>query len=525
MSRIFNIAGPVFPQRHYCLPPLARIDMAHIRTLIDGEDYFVLHAPRQTGKTTCLLAMRDALNREGKYFCVYANVEMAQSTREQVEKGLSLIIQEIADRALEEGEHSAEILLRELIADPRMTLSLSVFLSRWCERLARPLVLLLDEIDSLVGDTLVAVLRHLRAGYDRRPARFPQSVILCGVRDVRDYRIRINAGKEVITGGSAFNIRAESLRLGDFTREDVEALYRQHTEETGQVFEPEALAAAWDLTRGQPWLVNALAREACFRMPEGRDRGRPITADMIIAAKEALIVRRETHLDQLADKLREERVRRVIETLLSGSEEARDLAEDDLDYVQDLGLIRRRPKLEIANSIYREIIPRQLTTGTQETIAHEPSWYILPDGRLDIEKLLVAFQEFFRQNVEHWIERFAYKEAGPQLLLQAFLQRIVNAGGRIEREYGLGRGRTDLLVIWPWKGGIQRAVIELKILWGTLESTIAKGLEQTAAYQDRCGAAEAHLVIFDRDPARSWPEKIFRRVEEWQGRRITVWGM
>jgi len=125
-------------------------------------------------------------------------------------------------------------------------------------------------------------------------------VILCGVRDVRDYRFRINAGKEVITGGSAFNIKAESLRLGEFTREDVEALYRQHTEETGQAFEPEALAAAWDLTRGQPWLVNALAYETCFRMPEGQDRRRPIASELILAAKEALIQRRETHLVRLA---------------------------------------------------------------------------------------------------------------------------------------------------------------------------------------------------------------------------------
>ena len=76
-----------------------------------------------------------------------------------------------------------------------------------------------DEIDALVGDTLISMLRQLRAGYEERPKRFPISVILCGIRDVKDYRIH-SSNKEIITGGSAFNIKAESLRLGDFSREE-----------------------------------------------------------------------------------------------------------------------------------------------------------------------------------------------------------------------------------------------------------------------------------------------------------------
>ena len=144
-------------------------------------------------------------------------------------------------------------------------------LSRWAESDPRPLVLLIDEIDALIGDSLLAVLRQLRAGYPDRPRRFPRSVVLCGVRDVRDYRIRSSAENAVIAGGSAFNIRAESLRLGDFSREEVESLLGQHTEETGQAFTEEARAAVWELTEGQPWLVNALAYEVCFRNKAGRD--------------------------------------------------------------------------------------------------------------------------------------------------------------------------------------------------------------------------------------------------------------
>ncbi len=504
--RFFNTAGPVNGDDHYCLPPLERFDLIGISNLIAQKKYFVLHAPRQTGKTSALLALMDHLNREGRYRCLYVNFEVAQGYREQINAGLTVLLQEIGQQAaLILGEYTARAIADELIAQSAP--SLSVLLGRWCSAAEQPTILLIDEIDALVGDLLITVLRQLRAGYPNRPQAFPSTVVLCGVRDVRDYRIHSTRDKAIITGGSAFNVRAESLRLGDFTEAEVTRLLTQHTAETGQVFEPEARAAIWDLTQGQPWLVNALAYETCFKMPEGRDRTQAVTAEMVATAKENLILRNETHLDQLADKLQEPRVARIIQALLVSGKTPAALPEDDLRYLQDLGLVRRKPVVEVANPIYREIIPRALTSVTQDTLAYDTIWYVRPDGRLDLPKLLAAFQQFFREHSESWLERFQYQEAGPQLLLQAFLQRIVNGGGRVEREYGLGRMRTDLLVLWPVDseaaqprvgesrstyyvtarsfppGGIvQRAVIELKVLHKSLEQTVADGLRQTWAY-------------------------------------------
>ena len=392
---------------------------------------------------------------------------------------------------------------------------------------------MLDEVDALVGDTLISLLRQLRSGYPDRPAAFPQSIVLCGVRDVRDYRIHSSAEKAIITGGSAFNIKARSLRLGDFSREEMETLYSEHTGETGQQFKEGALDLAWEMTQGQPWLVNALFYETCFEMKEGRDRSIPITIGMIDTAKENLILRRETHLDQLADKLQEERVRRVIEPILVGESFDSGFNEDDVQYVIDLGLVRRDPggTLTIANGIYQEIIPLALSFGTQMGITQQTAWYLNPDGRLDMSKLLAAFQEFFREHSEHWVERFDYKEAGTQLLLQAFLQRIVNDGGRVEREYGLGSRRTDLLVQWPIGGAellpgrpVQKIVLELKVTHGSPERAIAEGLTQTADYVDQCGAEAGHLLVFDRRKNVPWEEKLYRREEKVGSQVIGVWG-
>ena len=405
---------------------------------------------------------------------------------------------------------------------------LELFLSDWCQQLEKPLVLLFDEVDALVGDTLISLLRQLRAGYPNRPGQFPQTVILCGVRDLQDYRIQSSTEKTAITGGSAFNIKAESLRLGDFNQAETVRLLAEHTAETGQVFTSEALELVWSFTNGQPWLVNALAYETTWEMKAGRDRTQPITGGMIQEAKENLILRRVTHLDQLADKLREPRVRRVVEPMLRGDELGSAATADDIQYVVDLGLIARTPEgPQIANPIYREVIPRELTVITQLNLESQqnPAWYFRGDGRLDMPKLLEAFQQFFRENSEAWLEGFNYREAGPQLLMQAFLQRIINGGGRVDREYGLGRRRTDLLVAWKHPAGVQRVVIELKLLRGSLASTLQEGLAQTWAYADRCGAEEAHLVIFDRTPGKSWEERLWRRTESLRGLSITVWGM
>ncbi|MBF0259497.1 MAG: ATP-binding protein, partial [Desulfamplus sp.] len=374
--RFFNTAGPTNAKDHYCIDPLSRINIDDIMMLIGQKKYFILHAPRQTGKTSCMLELMHHLNKEDKYTCLYVNIEAAQGAREDVKRGIKAILSETASRA---EHHLQDSFLNEnfndILSNSGEDNALNQALAKLSMHLSKPLVLLVDEIDSLIGDTLISVLRQIRSGYDKRPDAFPQSIVLCGVRDIRDYRIHSSREKEIITGGSAFNIKARSLRLGDFNQDEVFSLLDEHIKQTGQQFEEEAKELMWYYTNGQPWLVNALAYEVCFEMKEGRDRNRPITAQMVKNAKENLILRRETHLDQLADKLREERVRRVIEPIITGDMLTAAIPEDDVQYLTDLGLIRRKPSIEVSNPIYMEIIPRMLTSTTQDSISQQSAWY------------------------------------------------------------------------------------------------------------------------------------------------------
>ncbi len=522
--RFFNTAGPIVPEKHYHVPIADRINIDKILELIGQNKYFILHAPRQSGKTTSLLTLMKILNDSGKYKCLYVNVESAQVTRENVVETNKAIIEML--------ERMEKIYLKESIFEKnsKKALEKSEFtalaniLTYWSLESELPTILFIDEIDSLVGDSLISVLRQLRSGYTSRPCAFPQSLILCGIRDVKDYRIYSSKEKEVITGGSCFNVNAKSLSLGNFTRAEVEYLYNQHTKETGQKFSNEVIEYAWQLTNGQPWLANALAYEACFEITEGKNRENTITKEIISIAKENLIKARVTHLDQLVDKLKEERVRRVISPILEGAS-FHEIPQDDLQYVVDLGLVKvENGKAKISNLIYQEVIPRELTYITQISLAayFEPQWYVNEDGSLDIIKLIESFQEFFRENSESWVERFQYKESGPQLLLQAFLQRIVNGGGRIFREYGLGRMRTDLLI--EWKDN-KKYVLELKILHKSLEHTRSQGISQTIEYMDKTATKIGHLLIFDRRENRSWDDKIFKEERIVEGKKVVIWGM
>ena len=505
--RFFNVAGPVRPDKHYAIQPLDRVDVEELLTLIRAEHYFVLHAPRQTGKTSALIALRDLLNsgEVGSFRCVDVNVEVGQVARDDTARGMRSILSSLAASARLLGDDFPRRVWSDILQQSGPDDALKDLLIEWCVANPVPLVLLVDEIDSLVGDTLLSVLRQLRAGYQQRPDAFPQSVVLCGVRDIRDYRIRSSTG-EVIAGGSPFNVAAKSLRMGDFTEAETRALMAQHTEETGQRFSPATEETVWTQTQGQPWLVNALCAGACFDNKAGRDRSRPIEVDDVYAAREELILSRRTHLDQLAHKLEEARVRRVVEPILSGGEVRHDGR--DLEYVRDLGLIAPDSPPRIANPIYAEVVPRELGYVLQDSLDVQVAWYVDDDGRLDMTKLLTAFGTFFGEHSEHWLGRFGeYPEAGPQLILQAYLQRVVNGGGRIEREYGLGRGRTDLLVLWPREPGQpsdlwERFVVECKVLRDSdrksLEWTVERGVEQTLGYMAKCGAEEGHLVVIDR---------------------------
>lgn len=513
MARSFNVAGPCIPGRHFLIPSERRLPEA--RSLVKQGLFFVLHAPRQSGKTTLLNTLARALNEEGRFTALVISVEHLRPVND-VSRGILSIVHGIhvdSQIRLSEAEHAPDP--APFAQEPLS--ALLDYLRAWSAACPKPTVLFIDEIDCLPADLLLSVLGQLRMGYAARPAPFLHSLALVGLRDVRDFRVKLRPDADSMGTSSPFNVKSDSLTLRNFTEDEVAELYLQHTADTGQVFEPGAIVEAYRCSEGQPWLVNALARQATEK--EVPDRAQPITAAHIEASREVLILRRDTHLDSLVDKLHEERVRRVIEPILAGTTMTMDPFHDDLMYVRDLGLIVTRPNIRIANPIYKEAIPRSLTYIMQVNIVEEVAFYQRPDGGLHLPALLRAFQAFFAENSEAWLERFDYKEAGPHLVLMAFLQRVINGGGAIHREFAVASGRVDLLL--EWKG--EKYAIELKIRRG--ERTLFQGIEQLSRYLLRLGLEEGYLILFDRRPEVSWDDKLYEReLPGASGRRIHLFG-
>ncbi|MBP1468604.1 ATP-binding protein, partial [Candidatus Chloroploca sp. M-50] len=328
-----------------------------------------------------------------------------------------------------------------------------------------------------------------------RPTGFPAALALIGMRDVRDYKVA-SGGSERLNTASPFNVKTDSITLSSFTRDEVARLYQQHTDETGQVFIPAAIDHAFALTQGQPWLVNALARQVVERVaPEPALAITPLHLD---AAKEILIQRQDTHLDSLAERLREPRVRRVIEPILVGGSIS-DVPADDRQFVVDLGLVRRDAAggLVIANPIYHEVLPRVLAGGARDSLPQiAPAW-LKPDGSLDPDKLLDAFLAFWRQHGQPLLGSVHYHEIAPHLVLMAFLHRVVNGNGSLDREYAIGTRRMDLCLRY---GGPQPVTMgmELKVWRDGEADPRDEELAQLDMYLAGLGLETGWLVIFDR---------------------------
>ena len=489
MPKWFNTAGPCKSDIHYMLSPTERLP--ELKQLIAQQNYFVIHAPRQTGKTTAMLTLAQELTASGQYAAVMVSVEVGSAFPDQPDIAEDAILSawrdgidfwlppELQPLSWPEVSHGQRI---------------GSFLKAWAQSSPRPLVVFIDEIDSLQNQTLITMLRQLRDGFPRRPQGFPHSLALIGMRDVRDYKVA-SGGSDRLNTSSPFNIKVRSFTLGNFSFEEVKKLYQQHTEATGQFFTPEAIERAFYLTDGQPWLVNALAKETTEYL--AKDVTIPITVELINQAKEILIQRQDTHLDSLAERLREERVKAIIEPILAG-QDLPDMPDEDRRFILDLGLVKRSSLggFVIANPIYQEVIPRVLSQGTQDSLPMiQPAW-LTPEGKLNSQQLLDSFLDFWRQHGEPLLRSTPYPEIAPHLVLMAFLHRVVNGGGTLEREYAIGSGRMDICLRY----GQVTLGMELKVWREGKPDPLTEGLKQLDKYLSGLNLETGWLVIFDRRP-------------------------
>ncbi|MBK9261914.1 MAG: ATP-binding protein [Polyangiaceae bacterium] len=483
MPRRFNTAGPNDSARHTTISARSRVPA--LWEIIEQGSFFVLHAPRQMGKTTLLLDLAAAINREKTHVAAVVSLE----------PGASFPGVDAAELAmLDSWRYDFAAYLPADVPAPRWPDAppgnrIGAALSAFAQECPRPLVLFLDGLDTLSRDVRVSVIRQIRAGKPRRPKGFPWSIGFASLRDPRE--LDSAQGPSSATNPiSSISLEAEVIALPPLSREQVGQLCESLSEQLTQPVLSTAMDRIFDLTQGAPFLVNSLAQ----RIIEFQEtRKGPVTASDVDKAREVLLERRGGLLDEVAERMRDARFKTLLEQLTAGT--LRDLSSEEGRAAVDLGIARELPdgSVQFANPIWRLFAAKQLPTARSSLFSTDkPSW-VRPDGRLDPAKLLDTFLEFWRRHGDQVFAGATYGELSP-LVLTAFLNGIVKSGGLIEREYALGRGRMDVCIR---QGGSALAMV-VKVRRDRDADPVVEGLTQVDESLARHGIEDGWLVIFDR---------------------------
>ncbi|MDR1298599.1 MAG: hypothetical protein LBO05_14845 [Deltaproteobacteria bacterium] len=528
--KFFNIAGICKPAEHYMLPVLPRIP--DVSKIIEEKLFFVIHAPRQSGKTTFLITLADKINLEGKYYAIYCSLTALRPITDDV-LGMNRVVSQINGALYSSKVDKIQNLAYKYRSSPAMDdpdFKVRMILNAICRDLDRELIVFFDEADCMSDSSLITFLSQLRDGYlyrsEQPGTKFPRSIALVGMRNIRDYRAQIRPDEKSMGTASPFNVISKTFSLANFTKDEIRTLYSQHTDATDQVFEPSAIDMAWNWSEGQPWLVNALAREVVVEQLKN-DYSKVIAGSDIDQAAETLIQRRDTHIDSLLERLKELRVIRVMDAVFAGTKGKVPVNSDDRQYCIDLGLVVKNEDLSLrpSNKIYQEVFSRVITDEIQYALVLEQNKKIWSDGKvLFMSNLLKEFQKFWRHDSRSFPFRFKdfaafkYDEATYTFMLLAYMQRVVNNGGKVFRQFAEDRGAIDIVALYK----DHEYLVEVKLKKSYFSPS--KSLEQLKGYMDTSDEKEGWLVIFDRDLKKSWDEKLTWETQEYKGKTIHIVG-
>ncbi|NEQ96580.1 MAG: ATP-binding protein [Cyanothece sp. SIO2G6] len=495
MVRRFNTVGPCQRDLHYILDPKERLPQ--VSQVIDQAGYFWLHGPRQTGKTTALSVLARDLTSRGKYAAVLVSAVAAS---------VSAYEEAIAEDAfLYELQQSARV-LPESLRPPQWEYQvpgqrIRAALVAWAEACPRPLVIFIDDVDTLDERPLLSLLRQIAGGFAQRPHHFPQSIGFVGLREVDQLPLpwgrRTNRQEWMTPGGLFHGMKGASFALKTFTVEDVANVYQKHTKATGQLFTLEAVDRAFEVTQGQPWLVNVLANQIIT------DTDEPIESYLIDTATEKLIQKQNTHIDHLVPRLWETRVQEIVEPLLMGQPLIHSTRED-LAYALDVGIccLDRYGGLMLANPIYQAIALYHLSTPVLASLTsvdpNIPTWVDFK-GVINVQRVLEALLQLWQHQGDALLNTLPHKTIAPYLAISAFFWRVTQVHGTLSHTIELSKNRLQM----AWKSGAGMVYVIVMVWRDHQPDPLESGLTHLNKLINHKGGSLGWLVIIDQRPERT----------------------
>jgi hypothetical protein len=489
--RTFEKSGSVNPEASYYVPleNVVNSDKQDIKTMVDLGRYFSIFAPRQSGKTTFLETLCSQLHDDPTYMAVILSFQDNKNLNKTEFYSLleMELYEQLTNRLKEVRCEKTETVVR-FLNNYHLTNHISFRLL--FEKLNKiiqykKIVIFIDEFEGIPIDELedfLTTLRGLYIKYKKVKDKALYSIGLIGIRNIT---------KLIVGGVSPFNI-ADQVEMPAFSLKNVHDLYSQYTEETNQPFTGDAIKKIYEETEGQPWLVNRLGTILTMDVKPGTTE--PINPNDVEKALEILLLEKNDHFDNLYEKAvlyKETFVKIVFDHVKYKPNDK------EQSWLEQYGLIKRKEKTAgVANEIYKK---RFIETFFSETEVPEDisrARYELPDNRLDIEKILLDFEQYIAQiGVRAFYkEKKPYEKTG-QFLLTAWLYQFVRGGeGDLRYEVVSGMGIMDITL--TYKG--RRYIIETKINRHNISRTLDQGITQLSEkYLASEYCAAGYLVIYD----------------------------
>ena len=519
MIKKFNETGLCFPDEHFMADISQKIDATY--KMVEEGAYFIINRPRQYGKTTMLHTLADKLTESDDYMVFRISFEGISDQNFLNESFFGPgFIRLLAKSARSYAPDKRSELLAAMPTVTNLD-DLSDFITDFVESTGKKVVLLIDEVDKSSNNQLfVSFLGMLRDKYlERRKVKTFHSVVLAGIHDIKSLKLKIRPDSEK-KYNSPWNIATEFEVNMNLTPDEIKPMLEDYVQERGVKMDTQWMAnRLFYFTSGYPYLVSKL----CKIIDEKILSTKSAQPDAIETVKEWT----EEDLNQAFHLILKEAWNANFDTVMKNLEDYPDLYELTFSVIFDgeakqfsqsdptvnLGVLHgifaesESGHVVIQNRIYRERIANMMVSvwHTSNIGKFDPvsagfdfrGSYRLPNGGLDMEKVMHNFQVFMRENHSDKDRKFLERDG--RILFLAYLKPILNGSGYEFKEPQISdEKRLDIVIVYNQF----KYVVELKLWYGAVAHE--KGLQQLSDYLDRQGLQTGYLVIFDHSKKKSW---------------------
>ncbi|NBH97370.1 ATP-binding protein [Hominisplanchenecus murintestinalis] len=504
MSKIFNTSAVCRPEIHYMVDLSDRLEQ--IKKMVDRGDYFTINRARQYGKTTMLRALGSFLAEN--YVVVSLDFQMmSQSDFEKESSFSEAFAREVLEEIANIEEVSVEIITRlQRLADGKegkgRLAELFQCLNAWCGQSKKPIVMLIDEVDSAQNNQVfLDFLAQLRGAYinrDKRPAF--QSVILAGVYDVKNIKQRLRPDGEHRVN-SPWNIAADFLLDMNFSVKDISGMLAEYESDYQTGMDIKEIAQfIYDYTSGYPFLVSRICKLMDERITgsEGYfDRKLVWTKEGVLEAVKILLIEKNTLFESITGKLADyPRLRELVYSLLfTGRKISYNPLSPSIEIAEMFGFIKNsRGDAVISNRIFETVLynlflsEEMLDSEEYRTALQERNQFI-QNGHLNMKLILEKFVVHWGDLYSSADEKFIEDNARKFFLL--YLKPIINGTGNyyIEAQTRDNK-RTDVIIDYCK----EQFVIEMKIWRGNAYHE--RGEKQLAEYLEYYHLNKGYMLSF-----------------------------